>query len=238
MSEPNGNWNVLAHGPIVQLSENLLWVQGSLPKMTLKRVMCVAKLADGRLAIHNGIALEESAMRELEAFGTPAFLLVPNAYHRLDAPAYKARYPQLRVLAPRGSRSKVEQRIAVDGDYADFPQDAAVQLEMLHGVRDAEGALIVHSKDGISVVLNDVVFNMDRKRDLLGFLFTTLLGSAPGPRVSRLAKLGLIKDKPALKADLARYAALPTLQRLIVSHEKVASGSEARRALQAAMRYL
>jgi len=76
------------------------------------------------------------------------------------------------------------------------------------------------------VVLNDVVFNMDRKRDVLGFLFTSVLGSAPGPRVSRLAKALMVKDRRALRAELERFAELPDLVRVVVSHEKVASGRD------------
>jgi hypothetical protein len=238
MPKVKSEWKVLAHGPIERLSSNLWWVQGTLPGMSLKRTMTIARLADGRLVIHNGIALEDAAMREIEAWGTPAFLLVPNGYHRLDAPAYKKRYPSLRVLAPRGSRARVAEVVAVDGTYEDFPAEDAVHLETLHGVKEKEGAMVVRSSDGVTIVLNDAVFNMDRKRDPLGFLFTTLLGSAPGPRVSRMAKLALINDKPALKQDLARFAELPDVQRLIVAHEKVASGPDARQALQQAMRYL
>ena len=113
-----------------------------------------------------------------------------------------------------------------------------LRLETLHGVGESEGALIVQSSDGASVVLNDCMFNMDRKRDPLGFLFTTLLGSAPGPRVSRLAKMVFIKDKQALRADFERYAELPDLVRVIVAHEKVASGADARAALLQAATYL
>jgi hypothetical protein len=232
------DWKVRQHGPIERLAENLWWVQGTLPGMSLKRVMTVARLSDGRLVIHNGIALDEASMRELEAWGTPAFLIVPNGYHRLDAAAYKARYPALRVLAPRGAQARVRQIVPVDGGYEDFAAIDGVRLETLHGVNQAEGAMIVESADGTSVVLNDTVMNMDKKRDLLGYLFTTLLGSAPGPRVSRLAKLALVKDKQALKQDLARFAELHDIQRLIVSHEKVAAGPAAREALQQAMQYL
>ena len=82
------------------------------------------------------------------------------------------------------------------------------------------------------------MLNMDRKRDPLGFLFTTVFGSAPGPRVSRLAKLTLIKDKQALRADFERYAELPNLARVIVAHEKVASGADARASLLQAASYL
>jgi hypothetical protein len=235
---PTDDWNVLPHGPLEALADNLRWVQGSLPRMSLKRAMTVARLDDGRLVIHNGIALGDIQMRQLEAWGTPAFLVVPNGFHRQDAAAYKRRYPAIVVLAPRGSRAKVEQRVAVDGTLDEFPAGETVRFERLAGVADAEGAMLVRSEDGTTLVLTDAMFNMDRKRDVLGFLFTTIMGSAPGPRVSRLAKLVLVKDKAALRRDLERYAALPDLRRVVVAHEKVASGSDARAALLAAARYL
>jgi len=238
MAKAPSEWKVRAHGPLVTLADNLLWAQGSLPGMSLKRTMVVVRLSDGKLVIHNGIALEDAQMAELERFGTPAFLLVPNGGHRLDAPAYKQRYPALRVFTPRGSRKRVEEAVAVDGVYEDFPNSDEVRLETLHGVNDAEGALIAKSGDGATVVLNDCMFNMDRKRDPLGFLFTTLMGSAPGPRVSRLAKLLFIKDKKALRKDFERYAELPNLVRVIVAHEKVASGPDARASLLQAATYL
>jgi hypothetical protein len=206
--------------------------------MSLKRTMVVVRMRGGGLVIHSGIALDEAAMREVEKLGEPAFLIVPNGGHRLDAPAYKARYPQLKVFCPRGSRKKVEEVVAVDGAYENFPPDDTVRFETLHGVAESEGAMMVRSVDGQTLVLNDAMFNMDRKRDPLGFLFTTIFGSAPGPRVSRLAKLVFIKDKTALRADFARYAELPDLTRVIVAHEKVAAGEAAREALRAAMRYL
>lgn len=238
MAKANGDWKVLWHGPIEKLAENLWWVQGALPGLTLKRTMVIARLSDGRLVIHNAIALGPEAMSEIERWGTPAFLLVPNGMHRLDAPAYKRRYPELRVLCPSGARAKVAEVVPVDGTYEDFPADDTVQLEMLKGIKATEGAMLVRSADGRSVVLNDAMFNMDTKRDLLGFVITTLLGSAPGPRVSRLAKLALVKDKAALRGEFARYAETPDLVRVIVAHEKIASGPAAREALQTAMTYL
>ena len=177
-------------------------------------------------------------MRELEAIGEPKYIVVPNAAHRLDAPAFEDRYPNAQMLGPRGARAAIEKVVKLDGVYEDFPADDDVRFEMLHGVADAEGAMIVRSTDGITIVLNDAVFNMDRKKDPLGFLFTTLLGSAPGPRISRLAKLLLVKDKKALREDLERFAEHPDLVRLIVAHEKVAKGPDAANALRKAATYL
>ena len=238
MAKAFREWKVLPHGSLLTLADNLLWAQGSLPGMSLKRTMVVVRLNDGNLVIHNGIALEPTQMAELERFGTPAFLIVPNGGHRLDAPAYKQRYPALRVLTPQGSRKRVEEVVPVDGVYEDFPHDDVLRLETLNGVEKTEGALIVQSSDGVSLILNDCMFNMDKKKDPLGFIFTTLMGSAPGPRVSRLAKLVFVKDKSALRADFERYAELPNLVRVIVAHEKVASGADARASLLQAATYL
>lgn len=238
MPQADSTWHVLEHGPLEQLADNLWRVEGALPKMSLRRNMTIVRLRDGALVIHNAIAQRPLQQKALEALGPPTYLIVPNRGHRLDAPAYKARYPQLRVYTPRGGRAQVEERVPVDGTYEDFPNDDVVRLETLHGVREGEGAMIVRSSDGVTVVLNDAVMNMDRKRDPLGFLFTTLAGSAPGPRVSRLAKLLYVTDKPALRTDLERYAAMPDLVRLIVAHEKVASGREAGLALLKAATYL
>ncbi len=236
---PKDGWHVLPHGPVEELAENLWRIEGSLPGMSLRRAMTVAKCADGRLVVHSAIAANEGAMNEIEAHGAPAFLLVPSAYHRLDAQAFKDRYPGIVVLTPKGARARVAGKVAVDGTYEDFPKDAAVRLMTLKGVNDAEGAMLVRSRDGETIVLNDVVFNMPKKpSDPLGWLFTTVMGSAPGPRTSRLFKLMAVKDKKALRDDLLRLAATPDLVRVIVAHGSVATGLGAAQTMKAAAGYL
>lgn len=206
--------------------------------MSLERVMTIVRRRDGSLLLHSPIALDEERQSQLEALGPIAAMVVPNAGHRLDAPAYKQRYPKLLVFCPRNARPKVEPVVAVDGTYDDYADDGTIRFETLDGVDAAEGAMIVRSADGVTVVLNDVVMNMDKKKDLLGYFFTTLLGSAPGPRVSRLVRLLFVKDQPALRAHLERLADLPQLTRLVVAHENVAHGADAAKALREAASYL
>lgn len=232
------DWDVLPHGPIEKLSENLWWVNGSLKGMTLKRVMAVARRGDGKLVIHSAIAMNETQMRELEALGEPAYLIVPNRGHRLDAPRYKKRYPGIKVYAPRGGRKGIAEKVTVDGAYEDFPADDVVRLETLRGVNEEEGVMTVRSADGVTLVFNDVIMNMDPKKDLLGNVITRLLGSAPGPRVSRLVKLVFVKDKPALRSDIERLAGTKDLVRVMVAHEKVAHGPDAEATLRRAATYL
>lgn len=238
MSNVKDDWQPLPHQPIEKLSDNLWRVVGTNPGMSLKRVMTVAKRSDGQLVIHSAISLSDAGMAELEAWGTPGFLVVPSGIHRRDAPAYKKRYPNIRVFAPSGARSKVQEVVPVTGIYDEFPQDVAVRLEGVAGLADLEGAMWVRSSDGQTLVLNDAMFNMDKKTDFMGWLFTTIFSSAPGPRVSRLSKLAIIKDKAAFKAELLRFAEVPDLVRVIVAHENLASGPDAKAALLKAATYL
>ncbi|MCB9649213.1 MAG: hypothetical protein H6730_21795 [Deltaproteobacteria bacterium] len=216
-------WKVLPHGPLEQLEENLWRVEGALAGMPLKRVMTVARRSDGKLVLHNGIALEEPLMAELEALGEPAVLVVPNGYHRLDAPAYKARYPKIEVVCPKGARKKVEEKVPVDRTYDEVPEDRDVVIRHVAGLGEGEGVMVVRSGEHASLVLNDLVFNMPHVPGVTGFVLRHVTQSTGGPHVTRIAKLFLIKDKKALRADLEALAATPGLVRIIVSHHLMVS---------------
>lgn len=238
MPKPRRDWRPAPHEPWQKLSENLWWVRGPIPGIALQRCMTVARLADGRLVIWSAMALDDASMQELEAWGTPAFLVVPSALHRLDAPAYKARYPKLLVFCPRAAKKAAAQVVAVDGVLEDFPADPHVSFRPLHGIADKEGAMLVRSNDGVTVVLNDALFNMAMPTDFVARTFVKLFGSAPGPRVSRLVKLTWCKDRAAFRKSMAELAALPDLQRVIVAHDSIVSGPAAREALESAVAQL
>jgi len=221
MPKAHLTWRVLPHHPIEELSENLWRVQGSLEGMALQRVMTIARRGDGDLVIHNGIALQDEEMKRIEAWGRPAFIVVPNAYHRLDAPAFKKRYPDARVLCPSGGKKKVAEVVDVDGTYEGFPSDGAVRLQMVEGVGDAEGVMIVTSQDGTTIVFNDILFNMPHGTGVIGFIFRHLTQSTGGPRVSRIVRWFVMKDRAALRRSLERLAETPNLRRIVVSHHLV-----------------
>src|SRR2546428_9146598 len=118
-------WTVLPHGPLQKLEPNLWAVEGPIrmPAGELPRGMSIARLGDGRLLLMNAVPLAEEAMREVEAFGRPSFLLVPNGYHRLDIAAFKERYPGLRVLAGGGSKKRGEEEGPGEGGWDAAPRD-------------------------------------------------------------------------------------------------------------------
>lgn len=213
----DARWKVFPHGPIEALNERLRVVEGGLPNMPLRRVMSVVRLDDGRLVIHSAVALEEAAMAELEAWGRPAILLVPNPWHRLDAPAYKARYPELKVYCPAGARHRVAQVVPVEGTYDELPPIAPIVVRYLDGVARREGYLEVPSRDGVTLIFNDAVFNQSHLPGMFGRIYRWI-GSSGGPRVPPLVKLAMVKDKRALKAQLEKLAETPALRRVVIMH--------------------
>lgn len=220
MPKANTTWTILPHEPLQKLSPRVWRVEGSLDGIPLKRVMTVVRCASGKLVIHNAIAIEESAMAEITAWGEVGFILVPNGFHRLDAPAFATRFPNAKVLCPPGSRKKVEEVVAVHGTYADFPSDAAVSLHVLEGVGEQEGYVRVEDESGVTLVMNDLVFNMPHVPGAQGFVLKHVTRSTGGPQLTRVSRFFLVKDKAKVRAQLEQLAATPKLARVIVSHHQ------------------
>ena len=69
------------------------------------------------------------------------------------------------------------------------------------------------------LVFADAVFNMPHLPGLQGFVLRYITGSSGGPRVSRVARLFMIKNKAAFAAHLERLAT-DDLRRVIVAHHQ------------------
>lgn len=212
--KPFETWQVFPHRPLEKLTQNLWRLEGDIPGADGTRVMTLARLRDGSLLIHNAIALEEPLMAEIEAFGKPSILVVPNGFHRLDAKVYKARYPGLRVLCPAGARKKVSKVVAVDGTFDDCPKDDDVSMAHLDGTKEQEGFVRVKSPDGTSLVLNDCVNNLPPMKGIVGFF----LAPTGRPSIPRIARWMMVKDKDSFRGKLGQLAGIPDLKRIIVSH--------------------
>jgi hypothetical protein len=180
----------------------------------IRRRAAIVKLSSGRLVLLNAVPLEEPAQREVEAWGEPAFLVVPNGYHRLDLAAWKRRYPSAKVLAPDEHRAKVAERVAVDGGFDLLPPGEGLERARLDGLKVGDPIFIVESGGRRSLVVpGDVIFNVPH-----GSLLMRLLGSSGGPKVSPIARLILVKDKRQLAASLRALARLVGLTRIVVCH--------------------
>lgn len=217
--KPNQTWHVLPHGDLERLADNLYTVEGKLkmPFGESRRRMTIVKLAGGRLAIYSAIALDERRMRELEALGRPAFLIVPSGIHRLDVHPWKERYPGLEVVAPEGARDRIGEVVHVDATKVDLG-DYRVRVEVVPGTNAQELAMLVDTGTGKTLVVNDLIFNLPEMPGVAG-LGLKLLGFGPGhPKMPRLVRMRLVKDDARVRQQLRDWAALDGLERIVVSH--------------------
>ncbi|HEU5055210.1 MAG TPA: hypothetical protein VFU21_01740 [Kofleriaceae bacterium] len=213
MAKAFDTWTVLPHKPIEKLADNLWRVTGTMPNGRTRRQMVLARLADGRVLVHNAIALSEAEMAEIEAWGAPAVLFVPNGFHRQDAAIWKQRYPSMTVVAPAGSRKRVEQVVPVDATSDQVQLDDAVSLAPIEGV-PAESVLQIRSADGVTLVVCDALFNLPRG----GAVENLLFGPTGKVAVARVARWFLVKDRRAYARALQRWAETPDLCRVLVGH--------------------
>jgi hypothetical protein len=213
-------WKVLPHGKLTEIDDGILTVTGeiSMPLVAdLPRRMTVVRLRGGRLVVFSAMALEENEMLALEGYGRPAFLVVPNAFHRLDAEAWKKRYPTMRVVAPEAARAKVEEAVRVDTTAPDF-DDPDVDFVAVPGTHGHEAALVVRRADGTTLVLNDVIANIRGESGFGGWLLRMMGFAGDEPQIPVTTKLVLVKDKEALRAQLLQWADMASLRRILVSH--------------------
>lgn len=219
MTQPFQQWTVLPHGRLLQIDEGMLTVVGEIPMplLVLPRRMTVVRLAGKRLVIFSAIALGAQEMAVLEAFGRPAFLIVPSDKHRLDAKVWKNRYPQLCVVAPEGARGKVAEVVPVD-TVAPVFDDPDVQFIAVPGTRGREAALVVRTASGTTLVLNDVVGNIRDAAGFGGWLLRLAGFAGPRAQVPKVVKMAVVNDTQALRAQLLRWSDIESLNRILVSH--------------------
>jgi hypothetical protein len=212
MTRPFQQWTVLPHGKLVQIDENLLTVVGEIhmPLMDLPRRMTVVRLADASLVVFSAIALDEDEMSRLEAYGRPAYLIVPSDKHRLDAKIWKNRYPEIQVIAPEGARAKVEETVTV-GRVAPRFDDPNVLFVTVPGTRGREAALVVRTPQGTTLVLNDVVGNIRDAAGFGGWLLHLAGFAGKQAQIPAVVKMAVIEDKKALRTQLLQWAEIESL---------------------------
>lgn len=205
-------WTVLKHKPIERLAPNLWRVEGVMDGGT-RRIMSMVRLMDGRVLLHNAIALDEGEMAGIDAWGEVAGILVPNAFHRMDARIMQARYPNAKVYCPANAVKAVTKATPVHGSYLDVPGDATVKVRHLAGVKENEGVVEVQGGEGLTLVFNDLLMNMPK----VSYPMEAFIGPSGRTAIPRFARWFWVKDKAALRADLSALVARgPT--RLVPGH--------------------
>jgi hypothetical protein len=222
--KPFQKWTVLPHGKLTEIDDGVLTVVGDLhmPIGDFPRRMTVVRLDDGRLVIYSAISLHEDEMKQLESYGTPAVLVVPNEIHRMDAKIWRDRYPAITVVAPRGARDKIQEIVPVDVDVSHLDLvDLRVRILTVPGTEEGDTALVVERSGGTTIIVNDVIWNVPPQKGMKGFFWKLFGFTSDAPKTPRFVVKKKIKDRDAFKSQLERWAKIKNLRRVIVSHGEI-----------------
>ena len=207
---------VMPHGDLKELAPGLWQVQGSMARMPLPRNMVVYKLEGGGLLIHSAIALDGKGMAQLESFGKPELMIVPNRMHRLDAGFYKARYPEIRVVCPENAREQVEKVVAVDEVVEGLKIPGVTPLQP-QGVRPGELAYELTTSSGRALVFCDLLFNIPHEGGSGGWI-GRLLGSTGFFGMTRIGRWLALKDRQIFRKWLEDLASDGEIAVISVAH--------------------
>ena len=208
--------------------EDGLWhLDATLELLPIGRRMVILRMGDGTIAVHGAVACNPEALAAIEALGPVRWIIVPSGHHRMDAPAWKARFPDARVVAMPASRPRVGEVVAVDGDYTALPAGGAVTWQALDGV-PAEAVFLHRAPDGaVTAIFNDAFMNLPASLPGWKGFVVKLMGSTGGPKVTRTAMFFIVKDRAAYAAHLRRLADTPGLARLVPAHGELLTGDPA-----------
>ncbi len=201
---------VYPHGDFVPLADNLWWIKSAQRGLPLPRNMAVYRLPSGDLVLHSVVCLDAKRMADLEKLGTPKYMIVPNEGHRTDAPRYKARYPDLKVLAPSGSKTKVEEIIPVEALCEDVLPGLGIVCHNPDGAKPPSHEFVyeVDVPDGKALIVNDLLGNGPKLKGFQGGIFN-LLGSGGVLGVPRIVGWMFVQDKKKVRAFLEGLAERP-----------------------------
>ena len=205
---------IYPYKPPIQLAPSLWQVEGSLKHPIVPRNMTVYRLADGRLVLYSVVAMHEDGMRALEALGTPAIMVMPHDRHQMDAPFYKQRYPELRVLAPDPTAPR---NVPVDGDLSELAALGIVAYPV-PGATYHEAILELPVEGGVALCACELLGNLTGIHGVIGLVMKLVGPPGGGFGVARAVRLREVSDRSAVRGWLAGLAARTDIRILLVGH--------------------
>ena len=184
----------------------------------------VVRLSDGTLFVWSPIALTPALKDAVDAVGTPAHLVSPNALHHLFLAEWKRAYPAARLYAPPGLRRKLK-HVAFDADLGDAPAAAwAADIDqvVMRGSFMLTEVVFFHRLSGTAIFC-DLIQNFPRDWFKGWRGVAARLGGivAPDPSAPSDWRSTFLRRRAA-RASLDRILAWP-IERVVIAHGDCAS---------------
>jgi hypothetical protein len=229
---------IYPYQPLKSLAANLWQVEGTLAN-GLPRNMTVYRLPDGRLVLYSVVAMHAADLEALEKLGRPALMVMPHDRHAMDAPFYKRRYPDLRILAPDPGHAR---KVPVDGDLGELAE-LGIKAYVLPGTTYHEVVLELPLEGdlaglaGMALCTTELLGNLSRLPGLMGVLLRVIGPPGGGLGVARVVRWREVSDRNRVRAWMTAMAERTDLRMVLVGHGSPVT-QDPRGALRRAARHL
>jgi hypothetical protein len=206
-------WLVHRPGPLTQRAANVWTIDDDVPGLPgATRRMSLVRRRDGSLVFFNAVPVPDETLQAIRALGRPAQLIVPNAFHAIDAAAFAQKLDvtaycpdvAVPVLAPRLACQPITQ----------FPKDDELRVFTVEGFRTKEVALLA----GDTLLLCDLVTNSPHGTGFIGLMMRLVGFTGPEPKLPKPVRKRVEVDVTEVKRLLGELADQPGLARLVPTH--------------------
>ncbi|GAB4349346.1 MAG: DUF4336 domain-containing protein [Oricola sp.] len=148
----------IVDGPVLQ------WGYGIPIKWPFPTRMTIVRLPDGGLWLHSPTRPDEPLIEKVQSLGPVRHIVSPNMIHHVSIGAWAARFPDARVWASPGVRTRSD--VSFTDDLADTPPDEwadAIDQRIARGSRVLEEAVFFHKPSKV-LILTDLIENFEEDR--------------------------------------------------------------------------
>lgn len=197
----------------IWVSERPIWFGG----VRLRSRTTVVRLPGGALWVHSPAQPTDEVCAALDALGEVRWIVVPNKFHHLQAPATAARYPQAVVVGAKSAEARnpaVRVTLAAD-DPACLQATPELSPIQLGGVPFLDETVFFHAPTG-TLIAADLLLSACARDHWTWRFAARLFGSYE--KVSTPPDVRLhTKASAAVAESIAKLQALP-VQRILVAH--------------------
>jgi len=209
-------------------SERPVWFGG----VRLRSRTTVVRLAGGALWVHSPGPPTDQACAALDALGDVRWIVVPNKFHHLQAPATAARYPDAQVVGPPSVLPRNPRvRLSVGADDPAYLRDTPELIAIhLGGVPFLDETVFFHAASG-SLIAADLLICASARDHWTWRMAARLWGRYGKVRTPPDVRMKT-RVSTAAAGSIARLSALP-LERILVAHGDPITDDPARQLAEA-----
>jgi hypothetical protein len=197
----------------IWVTERPIWFSG----VRLRSRTTVVRLSGGALWVHSPCPPTDEICAALDALGEVRWIVVPNRFHHLQAPATAARYPKALVVGPKSAQARNPHvTLALGADEPAYiratPELTSIQLR---GVPFLDETVFFHPASG-SLIAADLVMSAGARDHWSWRIAARICGCYEKIRTPPDVRMHA-RSSTALAESIAQMRALP-LERILVAH--------------------